>query len=257
MWRAAAGKPVSTRGARVLAFGDPLISRAATLPLSAEALPRLRASGAEARRAGRYGSESAVHVRSAATADNLTQAELEKYQVIHFATHAVIDEQDATRSALVLAPGQNTNGLLFPGDLAALQLNAALVVLSACRSARGVVVGGEGVQGLTAPLLQAGARAVLATQWRIDDRSTVRLIDDFYSALAHGATVADALRSAKLKALERRAPARIWAAFTVVGDPLVTIPLQIPASRRWWWVAAAAVVVVLAGTVAYTRRRVS
>jgi CHAT domain-containing protein len=98
-----------------------------------------------------------VRVRSAASADNLTQAELDRYQVIHFATHAVVDEQDATRSALVLAPGKNTNGLLFSGDLAALQLNAALVVLSACRSARGVVVGGEGVQAHRAPAQSGSA----------------------------------------------------------------------------------------------------
>jgi CHAT domain-containing protein len=255
MWRATGGKAsATTRTAQVLAFGDPQISRAATLSISPDALPRLRASAAEAKHAARYGTESVVRVRAAATADNLTQAELDKYQVIHLATHAVVDEQDATRSAIVLAPGKNTNGLLSPGDLAALQLNAALVVLSACRSARGVVVGGEGVQGLTAPLLQAGARAVLATHWRIDDRSTVRFIDDFYGELARGSTVTAALRSAKVKAIERGAPARTWAAFTVVGDPLVTIPLQTPTRTNWRWGAIVLILLAAAARKAYARR---
>jgi CHAT domain-containing protein/tetratricopeptide (TPR) repeat protein len=256
MWRASSGVvPARTGSVRVLAFGDPAISRAATLAISQEALPRLRASAAEARHVSRYGIESTVRTRSAANADNLTQAELGKYQVIHFATHAIVDEQNSARSALLLAPGANSNGLFFPGDLAALELNAALVVLSACRSARGVVVGGEGVQGLTAPLLQAGARAVLATQWRIDDRSTVKVIDDFYRSLAEGSTVTDALRSAKLNAIEGGAPPRTWAAFTIVGDPLVTVPLEIPKGGNWRWITIAAALFAIIASLAFALRR--
>jgi hypothetical protein len=69
---------------------------------------------------------------------------------------------------------------------------------------------------------------VVATQWRIGDRSTVRLVDDLYAGLARGEPVADALREAKLAALRRGAAAGEWAGFTVVGDPLVRIPLAMP-----------------------------
>ena len=93
---------------------------------------------------------------------------------------------------------------------------------------------GEGVQGLTAPLLAAGARSVLATQWRIRDADAVQFIDDFYRALATGQGVADAARTAKLAAIRRGSPPATWAAFAVVGDPLVTVPLTAPADRRLW-----------------------
>jgi CHAT domain-containing protein len=113
-----------------------------------------------------------------------------------------------------------------PGGLARLRLAADLVVLSACRTAGGVVVDGEGVQGLTAPLLAAGARSVVATTWRVGDERTVRLVDDFYAELVRGRPVIEALRTAKLAAIGRRAPAAVWGAFTVFGDPLVTVPLR-------------------------------
>jgi hypothetical protein len=97
---------------------------------------------------------------------------------------------------------------------------------------------------------------VLATHWRIDDRSTVRFIDDFYGELARGLTVADALRSAKLRAIESGARASTWAAFTVVGDPLVTIPLQTPKPANWRWLAGVLVLLAVAAATgtAYTRR---
>jgi hypothetical protein len=76
-------------------------------------------------------------------------------------------------------------------------------VLSGCRTAGGVLVEGEGVQGLTAPLIQAGARCVVASQWRIADRGTVPFIQAFYQALSTGLPVGDALRQAKLDALHQ------------------------------------------------------
>ena len=104
---------------------------------------------------------------------------------------------------------------------------------------------------LTAPLLQAGARAVVATDWRIGDRATVGFVTDFYSGLASGLPVTDALRDAKLKAIRAGAPPSVWAAFTVVGDPLVKVPLESPSNRGvWGWLAGLAVVGVAAATVA-------
>jgi hypothetical protein len=96
-----------------------------------------------------------------------------------------------------------------------------------------VVVEGEGVQGLTAPLIQAGAGSVVASQWRIGDRSTIVLVRAFYEALALGLPVGDALRAAKLAALRRGTPAREWAAFTTVGDPLVRVALSAPGPDPW------------------------
>ena len=110
-------------------------------------------------------------------------------------------------------------------------LAPALVVLSGCRTAGGEVVRGEGVQGLTTPFLQIGARTVVATQWPMDDRSGHRLIRDFYRELANGADVGAALRAAKLAAADRGEPPAVWASFTVVGDPGALVPAITHPSR--------------------------
>jgi CHAT domain-containing protein len=230
---------------RLLAFGDPAFAGEATAGASsaqaethtaldsAEALPRLEGSGREARLVARNSPDAEVRLRRDASAGYLKHAPLEGFRVIHFATHAVVDERSTARTVLALAPDSSESGLVGPGDLAALRLDADLVVLSGCRTAGGVLVEGEGVQGLTAPLIQAGARSVVASQWRIGDRSTISFVRDFYQALATGAPVGDALRTAKLDALRRGAPSREWAAFTLVGDPLVTVPLRAPWPDAW------------------------
>ena len=97
-----------------------------------------------------------------------------------------------------------------------------------------MVVDGEGIQGLTASLLEAGARSVVATSWRVGDRSTTRFVERLYSELARGRAVVEALRGAKLASLRAGDPPRVWAAFSVVGDPTVVVPLRAPPSRSWW-----------------------
>jgi CHAT domain-containing protein len=244
LWRhPRSGGAVADRPDRLLAFGDPAFAGdAGAGPAYAHAeaggdsatrFTRLPESGREARRVSRYSPDAEVRLRTEASATYLRQAPLGRFGVIHFATHAVVDEGSTARTVLVLAPNGADDGLVGPGDLAALRLDADLVVLSGCRTAGGVVVEGEGVQGLTAPLIQAGARSVVASQWRIADRSTVTFIEAFYRALAGGLPVGDALRAAKLEALRRGAPPREWAAFTAVGDPLVRVPLRAPTPEAW------------------------
>ena len=244
-------------GTRLLAFGDPAfpdpkqgeegdVYRSAFAATGG--LPRLPDSAREARLVARYADDAEVRLGGDASADYLERSPLERYDVLHFATHALVDDRAATRNALALAPGgTDADGFVAAADLAALRLDAGLVVLSACRSAGGVVVDGEGVQGLTAPLLAAGARSVVATTWRISDRATVPFVEAFYSAMARGLPVAEALRSAKLDALHRGAPPRDWAAFTAVGDPFATVALHQPPGMRRWWIA---LLVVLAIAVA-------
>jgi hypothetical protein len=95
---------------------------------------------------------------------------------------------------------------------------------------------------------------VVATQWRIGDRSTVALVRDLYDALARGAPVADALRDAKLAAIRRGAAASEWAGFTVVGDPLVRVPLHAPSPRLpGAWVAAACALLLVGAYLAVRR----
>ena len=250
---------------RVLAFGDPHFpsmtsgnDEVATYRSGLEAtggLPRLPFSAREARIAGRYGDSADVRLGDRATAASLKQGSVRDYVVVHFATHALIDERTAARSVLALGADEGDSGFLGPADLAALDLNAALVVLSACRSAGGVVVDGEGIQGLTAPLLQAGARAVVATAWRIGDRATVPFIEAFYDALADGRPVVEALRAAKLDAIRRGAPPAEWAAFSIVGDPSIMVPLVKPATRAPLILALVSALLASAAVFIEARRR--
>ena len=221
-------------------------------------LPRLLGSAAEARLVARYANVSELRLRERASESYLKRAALDSFDIIHLATDALVDERSVARTALAVAGGDGDDGFVGAGELSALRLDARLVVLSACRTAQGVAVRGEGVQGLTAPLLAAGARAVLATQWRIRDTDAVQFIDDFYRALADGRTVSDAARAAKLAAIARGAPPATWAAgCSVVGDPLVTVSLRVPSDgvrRLALAIGIAVTLPVLYGVVTRTRR---
>ena len=256
----------STGRSQLLAFGDPALPSAVRSTDdetyrsafdAAGGLPRLPNSAREAKMVARYADDATLRLGDEASADFLERVPLSRFNVLHFATHALVDDRAAMRNALALAPGgTDDDGFVGAGDLAALHLDAALVVLSACRSAGGVVVDGEGVQGLTAPLLSAGAHSVVATMWRISDRRTVPFIESFYSAMARGLPVADALRAAKLEARDHGAPPRDWAAFTAVGDPLVTVPLHEPRSPTRWALALLAALALLGvAALAVARRR--
>jgi len=245
LWRHPRAESPSGHPVPLLAFGDPAVPRE----------PRIEASGREARLVSRYSPDAEVRLGREASAAYLKRAPLQRFRLLHFATHAEVDERSAARTLLALAPDGDDDGQVGPSDLAALKLDADLVVLSGCRTAGGVVVEGEGIQGLTAPLLQAGARSVVATQWRIADRSTVTLIRAFYEALARGLPVSDALRAAKLDAIRRGAPPKEWAAFITVGDPMVRVALRRPWPEGWEWPVLAATVALAAAGLVYSFRR--
>jgi CHAT domain-containing protein/tetratricopeptide (TPR) repeat protein len=234
-------RPRPTRTPLILAFGDPVLphetgdiadTSAATELDAAGRLPRLPWTADEARVVGAFAPRSVVRLREEASASYLERTTLDGFSIIHFATHAIVDEEFPLRSALVLAPGDGRSGFVEPGDLAALHLTADLVVLSACRTARGQIVGGEGVRGLVAPILASGARSVLATRWRLNDRAAVPLVYAVYEGLAAGLPVSESVHRAELAAFRRGAPEREWAAFILVGDPLVRIDLRAPPPAR-------------------------
>lgn len=264
MWTDTTGRMASD-GAQVLAFGDPHFAAAREAEPGEEiyrsaleatgGLPRLPNSAREARLVASYGAGGELRVGGDATAAWLRKAPLAGFDVVHFATHALVDDRVATRSVLALGAEAGESGFLGIADLAALELDGALVVLSACRSARGVIVDGEGVQGLTAPLLQAGARSVVATAWRISDRATVPFVESFYDAMAGGLPVGSALRAARLDAIERGAPPREWAAFTVVGDPFARVALVEPARRPAWLLIVVGLALLISTGLVFARLR--
>jgi CHAT domain-containing protein/Tfp pilus assembly protein PilF len=145
---------------------------------------------------------------------------------IHFATHAITDERFPLNSALVLtipdsASTGKENGLLQAWEIfEQLRINADLVTLSACETALGQELGGEGLIGLTQAFHYAGARSVLASLWSVEDSSTADLMEHFYHHLKAGDSKDEALRAAQIEALhgtEKREPF-YWAGFTLSGD---------------------------------------
>lgn len=210
------------------------------------ALPHARREGrALARHLGR-GSE--LLIGDGASEQALSTAALGRYGVLHFAAHAVLDDEHPERSAIVLTPGDPAqDGLLQPHEITGLDLEGTLVVLSACRSASGALLLGEGTLSLARAFFQAGARAVVGSLWQLRDDQAATFFDAFYRALATGARVSDAVATAQRAQLRAGAAAEAWAGIVVLGDgDLVPFPGGRRGSSPWWWAMAAGVAVVLA-----------
>lgn len=160
-----------------------------------------------------------------ANREEVTSGRLDPYGILHFATHGLFDEEHPDRSALVLSrfdsAGRLRRGLLYAQDIEKMRLHARLVVLSACETARGRAIRGEGVVGLTRSFLAAGAGGVLVSLWKVDDRATAVLMERFYqSLLKKGRTPAAALREAQLSMWneERWSRPYQWAGFLLQGS---------------------------------------
>ena len=143
------------------------------------------------------------------------------YRILHLATHAVIDERVPARSGVVLSGSGAEDGILRVPDVFNLDLDADLVVLSACQTGLGKLVKGEGMVGLTRSFLYAGSSRVAVSLWEVNDTATAELMANFYRSMRSGAAPAAALRSAKLTMLSSATPAYrhpyFWAPFVMTG----------------------------------------
>ena len=150
---------------------------------------------------------------------------LSRYRYVHFATHGILDTDYPELSGLVLSlldrQGLPENGFLRAHEIVDLRLAADLVVLSACRTALGKEIRGEGLVGLTRAFLDAGANGVLVSLWQVEDRATAELMRRLYEGmLREGLRPAAALRQAQVSLWREgdwRAP-YYWAGFSIQGD---------------------------------------
>lgn len=213
--RLAVESPASSSGTGprrgVLALGDAVFD-------ARHALPRLPGSGEEARRVVRAAGAGESLLRQRALKSAISGRSWHGIGVIHFATHARVQDWALLGNAIYLTATGTDDGRIGVEDLEDMNLGVDLVVLSGCRTVGGVVTTGEGVQGLAAPVLEAGARAVAVTHWNIRDRSLIELMERFYREMARGLTAAESLRAAKLGALRAGASPAVWAAVTLLGD---------------------------------------
>ncbi|MBP7149582.1 MAG: CHAT domain-containing protein, partial [Acidobacteria bacterium] len=215
-------------------------------------LPFARREAARLRRA--LGGES--WVGGAATEAALRAADLRRYAIVHFAAHAVLDDERPERSAVLLgADTRDQDGLLQVREIVDLPLAGQVIVLSACRGAGGPIVGGDGPAGLANAFFQAGARTVVAGLWSLRDDETAALVEDFGRRLAAGASVGAALAGARRELVARGAPPAAWAGLVVLGDADL-VPLPGGAAPSRWLLPASVLALALLLLVAFfaTRR---
>jgi CHAT domain-containing protein/tetratricopeptide (TPR) repeat protein len=185
-----------------------------------EGFERLPGSALEGQSILRLTGEAEVDSLSgfAASRESFLARDLSQYRLIHIAAHGLTDTQAPQLSAVILslrdARGAAQPGEVFAGDFLSRTLNADLVVLSACDTALGRELGGEGLLGLRYALHAAGARSVIASLWQVPDRTATQLMSDFYSHYLHGGESPPEALAAAMRELERQFPdPALWGAF--------------------------------------------
>ena len=196
-----------------------------------------------------------------ATRETAMSQDIGQYQIVHFATHGVLDSEHPELSGIVLSSvdrtGKTTNGLMPLHDIYSLHLSSELTVLSACQTALGKDIKGEGLIGLTHSFMSAGTNTVVASLWKVDDRATAVLMADFYeSMLQRGMSPSSALRSAKMKLMrdKRWSAPYYWAGFVLQGE----YTNHITVTRHPWLrtgLVLMTLLILLAATLLIVKRR--
>jgi CHAT domain-containing protein len=189
-------------------------------------LPRLSSSREEAQAISRLAPAGREWIALGFDANRaaVESARLSQYRIVHFATHALIDNQHPELSAIVLSMVDRRDhaedGFLRLHEIYGLKLNADLVVLSGCETALGRAVRSEGLVGLTQGFFYAGSRQVMASLWSVQDRATADFMRLFYQALLRrNMDPATALQSAQAAMMKdaRWSDPYYWAAFVLEG----------------------------------------
>ena len=219
--------------APAVVFADPVfrkddprvhaVTRAAAEPRLRD-LARLPGTRAEAETIARLAKGSRQALGFDASRATLLAEDLGRYRIVHFATHALVNAQQPERSGIVLSlldrRGKSVDGFLRVADLYDLDVQSELVVLSACSTALGKELRGEGIVGLVSGFMHAGAPRVVASFWDVKDTATLELMKRFYRGLfTEHLPPAAALRSAQrsMRSEARFRSPYFWAAFSLYG----------------------------------------
>jgi CHAT domain-containing protein/tetratricopeptide (TPR) repeat protein len=226
------GLSEASQAQALLALGNPSLSadmvsrsKSAAREFSLSALPEAER---EVKALGEiYGTLNSKILTGAAAREETVKSEAAKYPILHFATHATLDNAAPLYSHLLLASSSaQEDGFLEARELMKLELHADLVVLSACETARGSVRSGEGLIGMSWALFIAGTSTTVASQWAVDSAGTARLMVEFHRLLQQQKrgtarmSKAEALRRAarQLMADPKYRHPFFWSGFVVVGD---------------------------------------
>lgn len=188
-------------------------------------------------------------------------ANINRYPVVHLATHAIADTGNSAASFIAFYPHtqQPANDALYLEELYGLQMDATrLIIISACETGHGVLVNSEGVLSLTRGFAYAGCQSIVNSLWKADDEATAAILHQFHVYLQQGFSKSKALRQAKLDYLHSNALHKTpgyWAHLIINGDTQPLIKAR--AGNRWLLVISGAVAVLSLGIYLSKRRKKS
>ncbi|MFL6293061.1 MAG: CHAT domain-containing protein [Thermoanaerobaculia bacterium] len=174
-------------------------------------------------------------------------------RIVHLATHAIIDERPGRGAAILLAPGDGDDGLLYPEEIVNLQYRADLTVLAGCRTALSPgAEEGDALSSLTGAFLASGSPGVLATLWEVGDEATATFMEQLYYELGKGRRPAEALRLTKqrLRQDPRWSRPDLWAGYVLIGE----VP-RVAYTDRMRYVIGVLLLAAIALTPVYLDRR--
>lgn len=179
------------------------------------------------------------------------KASANSFNILHIATHAIIDEENPIYSRLIFAPTDSSSledGFLYSFEIYGLNIVSDLVTLSACNTGSGKYFAGEGIFSLGRSFLMAGAKSVVTSLWEVSDLSTSQIMERFYNELKDGETKPEALRQAKLDYLKNADPLtanpHYWAAFIYIGQSDAIYS----SNRIYYWSGGFLFVIIVIGT---------
>lgn len=187
--------------------------------------------------------------------ENQFKAIASDYKIIHFATHGMANSNDPDYSLLAFTEVEDDqeNEFLYVSDLYNLELNAEMVVLSACETALGKNFRGEGIMSLARGFSYAGTKSIFTTLWSVNDQSTYNIIRGYYIHLQEGMDKDEALRLSKLdyikKASNFTAHPFLWSPYILIGDTDEVPALQ--KSNNWAWIGGLIAGALLLGGLAF------
>lgn len=156
--------------------------------------------------------ESTILVGNQMTSEKVKETISEK-SLIHFATHGLLDPIHPLFSGLVLC-----DRILTTAEIFSMDIDASMVVLSACDTAYGRISGGDEIIGISRAFMYAGTPVVVASLWSVSDESTASLMKSFYKKLIQGVSESRALEEAQLSLMDEYPHPYFWAPFIMIGD---------------------------------------
>ena len=201
------GKRSKAKSLRVLALGNPdLGDPAFNLPFSEHEVNSIK-----------WDFPNVTVMTKERASEKWVVDNIEKFGIIHMASHGQFDPINPLFSAIKLTKGSGEDGNLEAAEIFGLKINADIVVLSACQTGLGQVTKGDDVIGLNRAFFYAGTHTIVSSLWRVSDVATAIMIKEFYRQYMHH-NKSESLRLATLHVKKRFPHPGYWGAFTLAGD---------------------------------------